>query len=218
MAVDRWNEEGKFWLEDHGLLEKEQVAQCARADEAEPFRSPVPTRMISNGEYMPIPQTAQQQRVEARVRELTESASKKLGVTRRQFLASSGGMAAALIAMNEVFGRMFDVDPLEMFEPAAYAQAGPPRDLFVFDDQLHFVRGASPGPTFLRAAATGPSAARTDSREPTESRREARRVGQHVERVESGARGVAGRPPLCPPDELHQRGVSRQPGHGRPPE
>jgi hypothetical protein len=43
--------------------------------------------------------------------------------------------------MNEVFGRFFDVDPIEMFEPAAYAQAGTPRDLFVLDDQLHFVRG-----------------------------------------------------------------------------
>jgi hypothetical protein len=159
MADEEWNEEGKVWLEDHGLLDDEQVAQCARADEAEPFRSAVPTRMISNGEYMPIPQTEQQQRVEARVKELAETASKKLGVSRRQFLASSGGMAASLLAMNEVFGRMFQVEPLEMFEPAAYAQAGPPRDLFVFDDQLHFVRGSLPGPLFLRAAATGPSAA-----------------------------------------------------------
>ena len=57
MAVDKWNEEGKVWEADHGLLDDEQVAQCARADEADPFRSPVPTRMVSNGEYMPVPQT-----------------------------------------------------------------------------------------------------------------------------------------------------------------
>jgi predicted TIM-barrel fold metal-dependent hydrolase len=68
-------------------------------------------------------------------------------------------MAAALLAMNEVFGRFFDVDPIEMFEPAAYAQAGTPRDLFVFDDQLHMVRGTQGAAgTALRALSQGPSA------------------------------------------------------------
>src|SRR5207244_3338524 len=131
-----------------------------RADEGELFPSPVPTRMISNGEYMPVPQTGKQQRVETRIQELAESASKKLGIDRRRFLAGTGGMAAALIAMNEVFGRVFDVHPIEMFEPVAYAQAGTPRDLFVFDDQLHMVRGSSRGGGgALRALAQGPSSA-----------------------------------------------------------
>ncbi|NJR12855.1 hypothetical protein HC776_03110 [bacterium] len=48
----------------------------ARADVAEPFRSAVPTRMVSNGEYMPIPQTEEQHRVEVRVRELADSAAR----------------------------------------------------------------------------------------------------------------------------------------------
>src|SRR5262245_47918709 len=123
MASEKWNEAGKFWEDDHGLLDEEQVAVCARANEADTFHSPIPTQMVSNGEYMPIAQTDQQKHVEARIKELAESASKKLGVDRRAFLASTGGMAAALLAMNEVFGRMFDVDPIEMFEPVAYAQA-----------------------------------------------------------------------------------------------
>ena len=42
--------------------------------------------------------------------------------------------AAAFLAMNEVFGRMFNVSLVELFEPAAYAQAAAPRNLFVFDD------------------------------------------------------------------------------------
>jgi predicted TIM-barrel fold metal-dependent hydrolase len=160
MAPEKWNEEGRDWEKDHGLLDDDQVAQCARADIAEPFKSPIPTRMISNGEYMPIPQTKQQQQVEARIRELTESASKKLGVDRRTFLTGTGGMAAAFIAMNEVFGRFFNVDPIEMFEPAAYAQSGAPRDLFVFDDQLHLVRGTNTASGHsLRAMAQGPTAA-----------------------------------------------------------
>src|SRR3989442_5364398 len=105
-----WDEEGKVWEADHGLLDEEEIAQCARADEAEPFRSAIPTRMISNGEYMPIAQTKEQQQVEARVQELTESASKKLGIHRPRFLASTGGIAASLLAMNDGFCRIFDLD------------------------------------------------------------------------------------------------------------
>ena len=51
--MTHWDESGRVWEEDHGLLDEEQVAKCERADVAEPLRSPVPTRMISNGEYMP---------------------------------------------------------------------------------------------------------------------------------------------------------------------
>src|SRR5437660_12017944 len=158
MAVEKWTEKGKIWEADHGLLDGEQIAQCTRADEGDLFPSPVPTRMVSNGEYMPVPQTGKQQHVEARIQELAESASKKLGIDRRRFLVSTGGMAAAFIAMNEVFGRFFDVDPIEMFEPVAYAQSGAPGDLFVLDDQLHLVRGSRRGVGGpLRAIAQGPS-------------------------------------------------------------
>ena len=168
MGANEWNEEGRIWDEDHTLLEKSQLDKCARAYEADSSQSPIPTRMVSNGEYMPAPQTRQQKNVEARIQELSENASRKLGMDRRRFLRSTGGMAAAFLAMNEVYGRFFNVDPIEMFEPAAYAQAGTPRDLFVFDDQLHMVRGnlsggggpprdRNPGAP-LRALAQGPSA------------------------------------------------------------
>jgi predicted TIM-barrel fold metal-dependent hydrolase len=119
---------------------------------------PIPTQLVSNGEYPPLPQTAHQQRVEARVNDLADAAARKLGVSRRSFLLGSGGMAASFLAMNEIYGPYFDIDPLSMLVPEAYAQSGPPRDLFVFDDQLHMVRGsrfdaAAP----LRALAQGPS-------------------------------------------------------------
>src|SRR5262245_45912373 len=121
--MKEWNEVGRIWEEDHGMLDEEQVAQCERADVAEALQSPIPTRMISNGEYMPVPQTDQQRRVEARVEALADDASRRLGISRRKFLHSSGGMAATLLAMNEVFGRFFNVSLTEMFEPAAYAAA-----------------------------------------------------------------------------------------------
>ena len=142
--------------EEDAWLSDEQLAKCAPA-ETEKFQSPVPTRMVSNGEYMPILQTEKQKRVEARIQELADSAAKKLGVSRRKFLLSTGGMAAAFLAMNEVYGRFFNVSPIEMFEPAAYAATGVPRNLFVFDDQTHMVRSSMLGPTVLRAIAQGPT-------------------------------------------------------------
>ena len=159
MPSKSWDETNRLWDDDHGLLDDAQVEQCARADAAEPLRSPIPTRMVSNGEYMPIPQTNDQRRVEARVNELAEHGAKQLGMDRRRFLAGTGGMAASLVAMNEVFGRFFDVDPIEMLVPAAYAQSATPGDMFIFDDQLHLVRGTvGNAGASLRALAQGPTA------------------------------------------------------------
>jgi hypothetical protein len=144
MAQRIWNEVGRVWEADHGLLDEKQVAKCVRADEME-FCSPVPTRMVSNGEYMPALQTEKQAQVEHRIGQLAKAASRKLATDRRSFLAGSGGMAAAFLAMNEVFGPFFNVQAAEMFEPAAYAETGAPKDMFVFDDQLHMVRGSVKG-------------------------------------------------------------------------
>jgi predicted TIM-barrel fold metal-dependent hydrolase len=159
MAARKWNEQEGVWDADHGLLDPSQVARCVRANEDGALRSPVPTRMVSNGEYMPAPQTRKQKQVETRIAELAESASQKLGIDRRRFLASTGGMAAAFLAMNEVFGHFFDVRPIELFEPEAYAQTNTPRTMFVFDSQLHLVRGtAGSAGAGLRALAQGPTA------------------------------------------------------------
>src|SRR5437762_13305422 len=87
-------------------------------------------------------------------------------------------MAATLLAMNEVFGRIFNVSLIEMFEPAAYAAAAPPKDLFVFDDQLHFVRGSKPSPVGLRAVAQGPTSAPTVKSNPFNPRGQSDELGQ----------------------------------------
>ncbi len=105
------------------------------------FRSPVPTQIVSNGEFNPLPQTREQQQVEARIKALAGELGRRHGMSRRQFLASSAGMAAAFLAMNEVFGTMFDVAPAEAQTPGvadqrAKALAGQ----FIIDDQTHFVR------------------------------------------------------------------------------
>jgi uncharacterized protein len=142
--------------EEDAWLSDEQLAQCAPA-EAEPFQGPVPTRMTSNGEYMPHPQTDKQKRVELRIKELADKSAKKLGISRRQFLESTGGLAASFLAMNEVFGQtFFKVSETEMFEREAFEENGPPKDLFVFDDQTHIVRSSNNVPRPLRAIAQGP--------------------------------------------------------------
>src|SRR5437867_4827749 len=121
------------WLTDA------QLAKCARAD-TDPFPSPIPTQIVSNGEWLPMPQTEEQQRIEARTNELADAAAKKLGMSRRKFMATTGGMAATFLAMNEIFGRYFNVSRDALYEGEAFAADGPPADLFVFDDQLHMIR------------------------------------------------------------------------------
>src|SRR2546427_3708037 len=98
--MNSWNESGRVWEEDHGLLDAEQVAQCERADVAEPLRSPIPTRMISNGEYMPVPQTEQQRRVEERIEEPSDTPNDKIGINPPAVLRKPGGTAATVLALN----------------------------------------------------------------------------------------------------------------------
>ncbi|HEX2060460.1 MAG TPA: amidohydrolase, partial [Thermoanaerobaculia bacterium] len=110
-----------------------------RKCDVEQLHLPIPTQIVSNEEFLPIAQTPQQRQVEAKLLEIADAASKKLGVTRRRFLASSGGMAAAFLAMNAVFGcRSFDVDPAEVTEPNATREKWPKQE-FIFDIQTHHV-------------------------------------------------------------------------------
>ncbi len=96
---------------------------------------------MSNGEFNPLPQTRQQQRVEARIKDMADRLARKHGLSRRQFLAGSAGMAAAFLAMNEVFGPLFDVSPAEAQTPGvADKRAGALAGQFIIDDQTHFVR------------------------------------------------------------------------------
>src|SRR6478609_4243652 len=155
--MSHWDETTGRGIPDDHLLTDEEEARCVRADLSTP-RTPVPTQLVSNGEYAPLRQSEPQRRVEARINQMAEEAARKLGVSRRRFLMGSGGMAASFLAMNEIYGPFFDIDPLSLLVPEAYAAAAPPSDLFVIDDQLHMVRGsrynaAAP----LRALAQGPS-------------------------------------------------------------
>src|SRR5262249_26903736 len=100
--------------------------------------SPLPTRVVSNEEYVPLPQTSEQRRVATLLDGMARRTARRLGVSRRQFLGSSAGMASAFVALNTVFGRFFEVDPVEAIESAAADERTPPPQ-FVFDVQTHHV-------------------------------------------------------------------------------
>jgi predicted TIM-barrel fold metal-dependent hydrolase len=104
---------------------------------------PIPTRIVSNEEFEPLPQTPEQRRVESLLLETAEARSRRLGMRRREFLRTSCGMAAAFAALNGVFGRYFRVEAAELWEPAAVS--GP--RYFVFDVQTHHVDPRRNAPT-----------------------------------------------------------------------
>ncbi len=102
---------------------------------------PVPTQDVSNGEYFPGKRTPAQKRCAKRIDELAAAYGARQGMDRRQFLRSALGMAAAFLAMNEVYGWHFAVSPTEAADPERAAErAGELAGQFVFDDHTHFLR------------------------------------------------------------------------------
>ena len=113
------------------------VRQCDLDQNAD-APSPIPTRICSNEEFIPPPQSAQQKAVEERLREISDRNGRRLGLDRRRFVRTGCGMAAALIALNEVFGECYEVSAAEAEDPKAFAEKWP-KDQFIFDVQTHHV-------------------------------------------------------------------------------
>ena len=121
-------------------LTDEHLRNLDPADEAT-AHSPIPTQIVSNGEFIPPPQTRAQRSVEAGIERIAEQLGPKHGMTRRQFLASNAGMAAAFLVMNDVFGPLFNVTRAEAATPGvADERASALAGQFIFDVQTHFVR------------------------------------------------------------------------------
>ena len=123
-----------MWLTDRERKQTEHAEEAA-------FASPVPTQIVSNGEYNPLPQTDKQKQVEARIKELADHYAHKLNMDRRTFLKATSGMAVAFLAMNQVFGPIWNVSEAEAADTdVADARAKALKKQFIFDDQTHFVR------------------------------------------------------------------------------
>jgi uncharacterized protein len=94
------------------LLSDDEL-NSVRPSETAAFPGPIPTQSVSSDEFMPAPQTQKQRRVEGRIKELADALARKQGLSRRQFLATASGMAAAFVAMNEVYGPLYGATSAE---------------------------------------------------------------------------------------------------------
>jgi uncharacterized protein len=122
------------------FLSDEQLAGLVGAETAT-FPSPVPTQIVSSEEYMPTPQTEKQRRVEARLIELSDDLAKKQGLSRRRFFETAAGMAASFVAMNEIFGHVFDASIAEAATPEqANERAAGLAGQLIIDGHTHFLR------------------------------------------------------------------------------
>jgi hypothetical protein len=108
--------------------------------------SPMPTQVVSNEEFVPRPQTEKQKQVEHLIGDLAEVRAKKLGLSRRDFMRSSMGLATCFLASNLAYGKNYwEVDEAETWETAAYDEKWPKSDYFIIDVQAHFTNGAALG-------------------------------------------------------------------------
>ncbi|HZS12220.1 MAG TPA: amidohydrolase family protein, partial [Nitrospirales bacterium] len=87
------------------------------------------------------PQTDAQALIEHLAWKHSDRLARRLGLTRRDFLRTTGGLALTLLSMNRIFGKFFDVTEIEAAEPAAFAERSGER-FFIFDVQTHYVSTA----------------------------------------------------------------------------
>ena len=132
-------------------LDDREMAQLLPA-ESVAARTPIPTQVISSDEFMPVPQTERQARVQARLDALGDEFGARNRLSRRQFFKTSAGMAAAFVAMNEVYGPLYEVGRAEAASvEAAQQRAQGLAAQFVMDVHTHFLRDDTRLQGFVRA-------------------------------------------------------------------
>jgi predicted TIM-barrel fold metal-dependent hydrolase len=99
---------------------------------------PIPSRIASNEEFIPPPQSAKQKEYEQRLKDISTQAARAQGLPRRDFLRTGSGMAAALMALNQTFGPCYDVSAEEVRDSKAFRERWP-KNQFIFDVQTHHV-------------------------------------------------------------------------------
>jgi predicted TIM-barrel fold metal-dependent hydrolase len=123
-----------------GYLTDEERARLLPS-ELLPNHTPIPTQVVSSDEFYPDPQNARQRLVEARLLALADELGGRQGLDRRRFFQTAAGMAAAFVAMNEVYGPLFAAEKGEAEDPErAQARAESLADQFIMDVHTHFLR------------------------------------------------------------------------------
>jgi predicted TIM-barrel fold metal-dependent hydrolase len=119
--------------------------------ESLPFDSPIPTQIVASEEFVPPPQTPAQREVQARLALLGDRLAANQGMSRRRFFRTAAGMAAAFVAMNEVYGPVFGVSEAEAATPElAKERANGLAGQFILDEHTHFLRDDTRLDTFVR--------------------------------------------------------------------
>jgi uncharacterized protein len=116
-------------------------------------RLPIKLDTTSNGEFVPVPLSPRNRAANQLAHEWASQNSKRLALSRRQFLVSACGAASTLLAFNEAHGTsggFFDL-PKEaaLEEQLARVQTGAAQSELIFDVQGHFVdtpKGNARGP------------------------------------------------------------------------
>jgi hypothetical protein len=112
--------------------------------------TPIPTQIVSSDEFYPDPQNERQREVEARLLAMADDLGGKQGLDRRRFFQTAAGMAASFVAMNEVYGSLFEVSKAEAATPAmAQERANALKDQFIMDMHTHFLRDDTRIMTFV---------------------------------------------------------------------
>ena len=125
-----WIRTEKYHL---GLQEKSEAAEAEAA-------LPVPSQVLSNGEFNPSPQNDVQRKVKAEILAEAETLARRNNTSRRAFLRSAAGFALSFAVMNKHYGNVFGATGAEAADVAmAEERAAALRSQFIFDDQLHFV-------------------------------------------------------------------------------
>jgi uncharacterized protein len=123
-----------------GFLSADELKKLKPAETAS-FPSPIPTQIVSSDEFFPQRQNKQQREVEARLKDMGTRLARKQGMSRRAFFATAAGMATAFLAMNQVYGDLFDVTSAEAATPEmADERAASLQNQFIFDGHTHFLR------------------------------------------------------------------------------
>ena len=130
------------------MLSPEELARLTSAESL--FASPIPVQSVSSDEFMPGPQTPRQREFEARVKDTGTRIARRLGISRRRFLQTAAGMAAAFVAMNDTYGPLFGVSRAEAGNPdQANARARKLAGQFIMDMHTHFLRPGTRIQTFV---------------------------------------------------------------------
>ena len=90
-----------------GMLSDEEIAGLIPSEHLK-LHTPIPTQIVSSDEFYPDPQNEKQKEVENRLLAMADELGGKQGLDRRRFFQTAAGMAASFVAMNEVYGPIFD--------------------------------------------------------------------------------------------------------------